>query len=282
MTLEIRYPNPGYRLSDRRRVNIANLFDQDLATALTPSGAITIVEQAIFAALHLCEQRAVADSERKSPQSLAANEAQKKRAKRIGKLTAELRVLLDDALREKHEYVDDEEPPEATLPGSLAKVENPELEFELMTLAPHESEARFIEAGSIAYSNAYEQIIALESAADHWLGFLDRRKPGTPKTSLDDLVHELFGASYQLLLPDREALEYWLEKPTASQRTLGLLLDIVLEDTKEFGRGNRGQTIRRALEAFAAQERDFEEYGQQWVRHFEQKYGSDALPFGSQ
>lgn len=158
------------------------------------------------------------------------------------------------------------------MPGSLAKVENPELEFELITIAPDESEIRFIDAASIACSNAYEQVVALECAADIWLSFLDQGKPGTSKSSLDDLVHGLFGACYQLLLPNREALEYWLEKPAAPQRALGLLLDIVLEDTKEFGRGNLGQTIRRALETFAAQERGFEEYGQQWVRHFEQKY----------
>lgn len=100
MTLEIRYPNPGYRLSDSARSAIAKLFDQDLVTALAPDGAITTVEQAIFATLEQCEQRAVTDSERKSPQSLATNKAQKKRAKRIGKLTAELKVLLAGALRE--------------------------------------------------------------------------------------------------------------------------------------------------------------------------------------
>lgn len=277
MTLEMRYPNPGRQMPDAQRLKVATIFGQTIAEATSERGAVTIVEQALYA--HLDVERQMVDI------SPIEDESQTQKRARLGgqiaRTSRKLQQLLEESLAHSDVGEHDETVATATLPGALAAVAEPDLQLSIDYAGTDEGVAILVERSTSAISGVFEHLSTLERAANAWAKHQKNKNAGRPRQHLHSLVNELDRAWRDILSEDRDAYEKWDKKPGAPNSPLCRIFPEALKALGHQVPDSIPQIVQKILKIAEADQKAWDAEGDRWTAAIERKFGKNALPFGS-
>lgn len=276
MTIITYFPNPGHQMPDEARAKVARIFGQTITEATTERGAVTIVEQALYN--HLDIERQLNE---KTPSTVYQKNERVKLAAQIAKTTHKLRQLLENSLTYTLVSEDDEPFVEATLPGAIAAVVEPDLQLSVDHAGRLRGNTILIERCFTEHTEVLGQLWILEQATDKWSRFYTSARVGRPREPMHSLVNELNRAWRDILSEDRDAYERWDRKPSAPNSPLCQMLPEALKALGHEVPTSIPQIVQKILKAAEADQKACDTEADRWAEAIEHKFGKNALPFGS-